>query len=1238
MHLYRDDPLAAAESGLNALHEDVRRRGLQALVERIRKAPTEPALALLARTLNDGLPAIRSEAFKSALGLKVGGAGAGSLRFAMRSVHADIRREVLTEAMAQVFEPWGWDLLLEFFNDPEPSLRSDAFGFALKKTKGLEFLEAALASRYADLRKWSVDELVKKHTAGAQSLLVRALDDEDRTVRLAAMESLVAADALPALAGAIDNAHPDIRLRAAKALARHGDSLALEPLLALATAPEPAETERRDDWGKLVESALDGLGDLGDPSALTHLIPLLDSKRPTIRHQAVRALVWASRPGSTDALRQALQHADPAVKYHAAKGLAYCGDASVAPLVFSDAGGHVMSIGEQIAASLAIGAAGEDRLVVYLDDTRDEVRSRALILLMMLEWKAPDGTAARCLACLASRTPRIRLTAAQALETMSESAIRNPQSAIPESFVAGLVNDRGDKPEWKIAGPTVNAFAELLVHGAPQLRARTARLFARLKEKEQDAFDQAWAVHAARHADELAKLRKEAEVRTPAPSRYTSDQLRELAFGAYVGLVREQGGSSAKGRSTDQAVARVRQTALARLLAMAGTDSHFAAAARPVFVQALGDPNQAVRFQAFDQARAVGLASSELAVEALACGHADVAIKGLELLTGVGSEAEGADVLEQAMLTRRDDLAIEAAKLLIARRGTVPVASLALEAAHQLLRDLAVNTWLSPEYDKDPAAKDALRGALSSRYQAVRESAACVLAGKKDTAAFESLVSMLNAASIRQVQERFIKALQALGDPRTGDAFLDRIENDPAGTAIFEELIGAVGRARRPEIVDRLLAVREKNPRQRDQISRALWEISGYGQPILDFEDERPDDRWEEKQHPRHDDVLARLMDRVSAPTAADVAFLGLLLPGARWARGKAVDPVLAALVIHPDDAVRQKVVEAIGWRLRKRGADAEPLRKALSHRDAITQFLAAEGLARAGRGDGLNVLLASIDFSTNLDIRRRAVLALGELADDRALDVLLKLASEDGHALQGQALEAIGHLRRSSRAEEIFKLLDRFARRDTAIGLSALKGLRWLDARAGWQVLRQQVAEPLYQHRVAAVDLLGHDDDPATRDLLLRLLAADRHRGVVVPAMAIARRLFGPDSLEPDYAVLRNFLVKTLEGYATILDRARDRGEPVRLFEILPRCEIEVRSALVTALLNRPEPPVAEALAVLDSPDPTTVGVAARILGRVGSKASGNGPAVEKALTKWRKAWDENRPSFGGGRGSRAR
>ena len=59
---------------------------------------------------------------------------------------------------------------------------------------------------------------------------------------------------------------------------------------------------------------------------------------------------------------------------------------------------------------------------------------------------------------------------------------------------------------------------------------------------------------------------------------------------------------------------------------------------------------------------------------------------------------------------------------------------------------------------------------------------------------------------------------------------------------------------------------------------------------------------------------------------------------------------------------------------------------------------------------------------------------------------MLLQLASEDGHALQEPAAEAIGHLRRSPQAEKIFQLLERLAKGTGGVAQRALVGLRWFD------------------------------------------------------------------------------------------------------------------------------------------------------------------------------------------------
>ena len=321
-----------------------------------------------------------------------------------------------------------------------------SLAFALKKTRGLEFLEAALGSRYADLRMKAVEGRVKKPTAASQALLVRALDDEDKPVRRAALDSLISPDAIPVLIGAIDNPHPDVRLLASKALARHGDARALAPLVALATIPEPEEKERRTNWLNLTQSAPRRTRRTGRPRrALPHLIPSIDSPHEEIRKEAALALARVSTPDRMDTLRGALQHADPEVKYRAAYGLACLGDASVVSLVFSAPAAKILSVGGQIAAAVALGDAGEDRLVVFLDDAKDEVRSRALLLQMTREWKAPDGTASRALACLASRTPRLRLTAARGIEVLADP----PAFA---RFVADLINDKGDKADWEGAG------------------------------------------------------------------------------------------------------------------------------------------------------------------------------------------------------------------------------------------------------------------------------------------------------------------------------------------------------------------------------------------------------------------------------------------------------------------------------------------------------------------------------------------------------------------------------------------------------------------------------------------------------------------------------------------------------------------------------------------------------------------------------------------------------------------
>ncbi|AMV40466.1 HEAT repeat domain-containing protein [Planctomyces sp. SH-PL62] len=1215
--LHESEPLKAAEAGLNAPSENVRQRGLQLLVAEARKAPPgkleERPAAMLADALNDSIATVRSEAFKAALNLNVGGGGAATLRFVMKSRHADVRREAMTETMANVAGPGGWDVLFEFLDDPDPGLRAEAYAFAAKKTKGLETLDAALGSRYPDLRKSAVDGLIKKRTAAAQKLLARALDDADGDVRLAALEALVGADARPVLRTAVESPHADVRLRAALALARHGDPAALAPLLALATAPEPAEEERKKDWASLAESALIGLGRLGDAAALPDLIPLIDGPIAPIRRAAARALAWLAPPDRPAPLHDALRHHDPVVRDLAALGLAILGDASAGPLVFSDAA-KSLEPWEKLAAALALSgaAAGDGHLVAALDDPDETARARAFLLLLMREWKEPREDSTLMLAALAAREARTRLAAAEALE-----ATAGPSGLA--AFLAKTFNDRGEKPAWTIAEGVVDDLAELLVHAAPGLRARSSELLRELENEEQAGWDQAWAIHSERYSAEIAALRRAAESRRPPRPASAPERLRELAFGAYVGLVRERGSSRKKG--AEPAVARVRRTALGRLVNLAKADPAVASAALPVLVQVLGDPNAAIRLPAFESLPELGLDPTALAAEALGTGHLDLGVKALEILASGGSAAEGRRVLDEAMLTRRDDLAIEAARLLMANEGVAAVAGRALEGSHEPLRRAAV-AWLADESDKNEKAREALRRALGSRHPSVREAAAMALSTRKDATAFDALVEGLRAATEPAAARRFIAALTVLGDPRAASVFLDRVEDDPSGTAPTEELIRAVGDLGRPEIVDRLFALWDREPKRGAAIRQALLSISGHDQAIEDPEEDAPDRRWEETQRPRRDDVLARLLARLAAPGEKGAA---AFLPAARWSRSSAVDPVLSGLVAHPDEATRRGAIEAIGWRLRKRTGDPTALVKALASRDPVSQLLAAEGLARIGRPDGLSALLASVELVSDLGLRRRAVLALGELGDERAAELLIKLASDDAHALNEVAAEAIGHLGRSKHAEVVWRLLERLARGYGGVAFQANRGLRWLDTAAGWALLRGRAADPAAPNRWAAIEQLAYNDDPATRELLLRLVREDLTHGE--SAYDAARRLAGPDALEPDEALIQNPELSFLDVFKKALERVCERSSPATIFAILPRCEDQdARKDLSRAVLSRKELPVAEARKAIDDRDPIVSGLAAHVLGRAGESARDAASAIDSALARWWKAWLERR------------
>ena len=273
-----------------------------------------------------------------------------------------------------------------------------------------------------------------------------------------------------------------------------------------------------------------------------------------------------------------------------------------------------------------------------------------------------------------------------------------------------------------------------------------------------------------------------------------------------------------------------------------------------------------------------------------------------------------------------------------------------------------------------------------------------------------------------------------------------------------------------------------------------------------------------------------------------------------------------------------------------------------------MVQFLAAEGLALAGHKDGMSVLMTAVNFMESYDDRRRAIIALGELADASALELLLSIAQDEENYLRPAAAEALGHLAHSDRSEQIFKLLVGFAKSwDSDLGKNALEGLRHFNTPEAWRVIRSYVSDDSWWKREKVAQLLGEYNDPANIELLRQifLLNEEEDDDVLQAAAESLRKLYGPESLEPDYLMVQagRFWIDAAE---ESIARLCARGEVDRILSLLSKLDSsdddvdeQAVKPLVNALLARQPLPVAEVADKLADDNVLTSLTAIKILGR---------------------------------------
>ncbi|MEJ2610108.1 MAG: HEAT repeat domain-containing protein [Candidatus Thiodiazotropha sp.] len=1207
-----NEPLVAAIQGMAVQYEDIRLRGLELLIRYAKKSKSnlqsENVKELLIQALNDS-NSVRSEAFKFVLNSKIGGGEDATLKFLLGSVHSDVRRDVLNEIMAEEKQPWFEQMITEMLNDPDPSIRKEALECLAKKNKDtskseqVNWLAAAVESEHIDIRLEACQRLVKLNTPESQTVLAGAINDDSLKIRQFALQSLIDRNETKVLLKALESSYVEIKLAAATALAGQGNKSARPVLEAFVNIEMPTNgKEQQKLWQMLTAEALDGLAKLEDPETLNLFIDKSTHENSHVRKRAAAGLQWVANSNSVELLQPLIRHEKMSVRLSAALASALHGDILSGRMVLAPDSNTALEDIDQLCVAVALHDTTENQLIQMLDmDSSILYPNSALIVLLCRDWLKHDGSPRRIVAALAARDARLRLIAASALQLFSETEKLG-------QVIVDLFNNRAENEPFKIDPEVVRTIASILVFGKAPLLRHTIELLDLLAESKQDPWNNAWYWISQRYSKEINEAISTAAAHKCPDVSASQETLQQLSFGTYVGLTREQGGYHTLSYYPrfGWSIANVRQVAIERLKLLALENSSFLDPTINILTHTCGDPLQPVRKRALDALSELGVPDKRRAEIGIACGNLDLAVLGLGLLTQSATKSERKAILTQAIFDQNDSIGIEAAKMLREEIGSVETCKVCMESANDSVAIAAVN-WVAEDYSDKSIGKDAkllLRQLANDSPDYLKTRSIDALVRFQDEKAFDAVAKLVGETNPSINRKRCFRWFGVLGDPRACELLLDLLD-DPNLDIDQKSLLDYVGEFRAIAVVPKLLQLMERTDIATNA-ANVLLKISGFDQRILDPNDEWPDRLWVDTQHPRHGDVLGKLMSRAIELNLP--ILLKRYIESARWCLTDEVNAPLSRLVTHPNEQIRRNAIEAIGFRAQKRKGSVEVLKSSIAHRDPLTQFLAAESLAKAGQDDGLQVLMSAVEMMDELNLRRRAVLAMGHLADERALDPLLKLVTHDAHALQDCAAEAIGHLGNSEHKEKIFQHLSALVSRQGSAGERALVGLRHMDTPEGWDKIRAEARSELATSmRYTAWLQLGFDQSPATKDLLIELLKKEDEDGGVL--LASARQSLGLDSVLPDLAYLEGqkecYTMRELE--LECLHNVFKKATPSQIFELITHCPEEAQPRLANHLMSLDPLPIEESLIALSNPDAKAVILAAHVIGRDGNKKNAN-------------------------------
>ncbi|MBI2376159.1 MAG: HEAT repeat domain-containing protein [Deltaproteobacteria bacterium] len=1279
--------LELAEATLRAAHPDVRGRAVE-MLSGLGKPGAEESLRgradeLLGEALDDEDSKVRTEAFRTLASWHLKAPETAMAR-AARSRQADIRRRIVQE-LTQKRGAWVRPLLITLASDPSADVGRAAYEALTKgdsDKKAPDAHLAAMASPRPEVRALGAKGASDSNAGALRKRLVELVEDPNPAVHLAAIESVdrLVPNEEHGFRVALSSVFYELRVRAAELLGRRRDARGAPAMTELLSIPV-GRIDRPSD--PLRQRAARALADVGDPSTIPFLRALLDDPDGLVREMGARGLATASRPGNLSALAEALGHEDLAVRSWAAEGLSRLGDVRALPvLAGTQSHAHRPIRVGAILGFVALGAEGVRGILKGLEDPDREVQDLVLAVIVARDLALlraglePD----LLYSALAAVHPEVRFAAARALESrLSGESWETWATELVGPTKPEKAADAKSWPEAAQQKALLNSVVRALASSDPAQRYSAAQVLA-LRPQAETYWKEAalltgpalagrpW-IPSTNFSEEKKQGRKKEWVRrlfardvAKRPRRQRPKSTFEvlsivtrrgpavtgadpetsaLLLGTYSGLVRRVPGPA----ETDEGH-RVRRDAIARLTALSahvGRD-----AVEPVMLHAISDPHYLVRRAAVQALSSLYPAGSlEPLRIALLSASADVGRPAFDVVL---ERAMGQDLASRELALGAVDAPNPEVRAYAAARierlwpkGSVEPWLVALTSQHADVRLAAMDRLLDAG---DARVDEALLKALESDHEDLRQKAALSLARRGDARTLDVLDGLLRSreAATSAAATDALVALAAKSPkdaPSAAHVVRRRLESDTDKTANRESLLAALGRIGDPGSLE-LLRATVCSTEPADVALRSV----AFEAAVAIAEDRKAGKRKLEDGRERRrllDPVaLAAMSDLVRAPDAELRARVAEVLEDVQ---SEAAEPLLTKLLRDRDPVVRVRACEAVAFRAEHQGGSIALLELALREGRRELVLPAAAGLASRGRKEAFQALMLVMKAgqgptpgatSTVLSERERAILALGSLADPRAIPELVPLlrpsddVPDETKALAPSAAEALARMLgrlAPEKAEPVREAVDDALKNAPLLvqkgALSGLAGSGDDTSRAKVEAIARDPGEgELRLHAIKELGKLGRaESEPVLRDAI----GGDDESAALLAARALLR-VFAGDRTRLALAALESPHDELAQPAARFL---AERGEPATLAARLSDVRsAPVRRSLALGLLRRGGAPSSALASALSREDAASRASAAWIAGAGGDASLGPSiVAVGLSAAKSHKA-ERGRPS----------